>query len=419
MKSLEERLRDAYRSAADTVRPDAIRALPEPELRSRRRTISAEPRHGRMFAPLAAAAATATVAIAASVVVPHLTADNAQSAGHHGRHHPASSSAAQSSSVASAAGLPEYVLENNGATLQVVATATWQTVGQITAPAGQTLEAAAGAADDRTFVVAADLNMQTTCSTWLYELQLNSQGQPGTLMQLGPKTAGLPTSIAISADGRTVGYSIVHCAGGAARQISLSQAIGKIGVLNVASGQSKEWSFSLAEDYTRDLSLSGDGSRIGFSSYLDGVPAGSNTTPVGRVISADAPTGTVLQRAQILIRPTQSPYSGVDSVALSPDGGTLYACTHSGSSATDETQSVRAYDTATGQQTRVLRTWHKQDLTCALTADPAGGHLLLSTNLMTSAPGGPPPLTLTWIDLSTNGSKTLPLSMPSGATLSL
>ena len=88
----------------------------------------------------------------------------------------------------------------------------------------------------------------------------------------------------------------MHCASGATGHIGASQPIGNIGVLNIASGRSRHWSFTLAEDYTNDLSLSGSGSLIGFSSYLDGGPATSSTA-VGRLLPADAQPGTVLQRA--------------------------------------------------------------------------------------------------------------------------
>jgi len=114
----------------------------------------------------------------------------------------------------------------------------------------------------------------------------------------------------------------------------------------------------------------------------------------------------------------------VDAVALSPDGRTMYACTHSGSSAADMTQSLGAYDTATGHLTSVLRTWKPKDVPCAIAADPAGGHLLLATSRISGAeaaktPGGPPSAILTWIDLSTGTTTTLPLRIPIGDNIGL
>ncbi|HSR85533.1 MAG TPA: hypothetical protein VLM11_15270 [Streptosporangiaceae bacterium] len=428
MKSVEERLCEAYRAAGDTIKPDAIRALSAQDIRARHRNAWL-PRRGRALAPLAAAGVTAAVALGASLGLPALTAHHTQSA-----RQQAGSSGAHAK-TGPAASLPKFVVENDGGTIQVVDTASWQAVAHVAAPTGQSFESVAGAADDRTFVLAADLNPQTTCATWLYEMHLNSQGEPGPLRQLAPRSAGLPTSVAISADGGTVGYSIVHCAGSAAGHVGASQAIGNIGVLSVASGQSRQWSFSLAEDYTSDLSLSGNGSLIGFSSYQDGVPAAS-ATPVGRLLHADAQPGTVRQRAQILVQPASAVHAGVDSVALSGDGHTLYACSHSGSSVTDMTQTIRAYDTATGNQTQVLRTWHPLDLSCMISADPAGGHLLLATvggnttgpapgrhyvskRLKTVLPADRPSTVLSWIDLSTGAITTLPVRIPVGTSIGL
>ena len=221
------------------------------------------------------------------------------------------------------------------------------------------------------------LNPQTTCGTWPYQLHLNNQGQPTALSLLVPRMSGLPTSVAISADASTVGYSVVHCASGASGHIAPGQPIGNVGVINVGTKHVRQWSFTLAEDYTSDLSLSAGGSLLGFSSYLDG--SGSNPMDVGRVLPAAAQPGTVRQRDTIVVQPARTTYSGVDAVAISTDGHTLYACTHSGSSAADITTTLGAYDTATGQLTKALRSWQQPDLSCAITASPAGGALLLTT----------------------------------------
>lgn len=61
MNRIEERLRDAFAEAARTVRPDAIRGLPDPPAALRRR---------RVLAPLAAGAAVAVVIAATFVITP-------------------------------------------------------------------------------------------------------------------------------------------------------------------------------------------------------------------------------------------------------------------------------------------------------------------------------------------------------------
>ena len=311
-------------------------------------------------------------------------------------------------------------------------------MARVPAPSGQAFTSVAGAADDRTFVVAADLAVQSSCDTWLYRLRLGAGGQPaGGLGLLAPRMSGLPTSVAVSANAQTVAYSVVHCASGAAGHISGSHPIGDIGVINLATTQVKRWSFTLNEDYSSDLALSADGGLAGFSSYLDTSAPG--TVQAGRVLPTGAQPGAVQQRDRVVVRSPATTSTGLDAVALSPDGHTMYACTQSGSTDTDVTQTLAAYDTATGQVTRVLRTWRAQDPSCSITADPTGGYLLLSTTARSnkaaqgkatvgsslSSPtakrplGSPPVTVLTWVDLATGSFTKLPMTVPIDTGLGL
>lgn len=433
MNNLEKRLGAAYREAADTVRPEEIRSLHAQIEQPARRRTRGSPRPGRSLGPMMAATAVLAVAVTVGVVVP-----NALSA-HFRSHHAAARGHANrpGQGATAPASLPAFAVTQNGSGLAILDTTTWKTVAQVPAPRGRVFTAVAGAADDRTFVLSADLSAQSTCDTWLYQLHLNNRGQPTGISLLVPKMSGLPTSVAVSADAGTVAYSVVQCASGPTGHIGGSQPIGDIGVINVATKKVRQWSFTLNEDYTNDLSLSANGSLLGFSSYLDGV--GASAVPVGRVLSANAQPGTVQQRDRILVQPAQTKYAGVDAVALSTDGHTMYACTHSGSSATDITELLAGYDTATGQQTRVLRTWHPQDLSCGITADPTGGFLLVSTTsgsrnagsgraASSRAPkarvailhsGSHQTIALAWIDLATGSFTTLPVKLPIGSDLAL
>ncbi len=432
MNDLELRLSDAYREAAGTVSPEELRSL-QIEQPARQRSFPGS-RPGRSLTPLIAAAAVLAVVVAAAVVGPRVL--SAQ----HDRHHAVSSGhvTRKAHGAMIAASLPTYVVANNGSGLAIIATATWKTVARVSAPSGQAFTSVAGAADDRTFLVAADLGVQSSCDTWLYRLRLGAQGQPvGGLELLAPRMSGLPTSVAVSANALTVAYSVVRCASGATGHISGSHPIGDIGVINLATTQLKHWSFTLNEDYTSDLSLSADGGLAGFSSYLDTSAPG--TVQVGRVLPASAQPGTVQQRDRIVVRSAATSSNGLDAVALSPDGHTMYACTQSGSSSTDVTQTLAAYDTATGQVTRVLHTWRTQDPSCGITADPTGGYLLLSTTARSKkaghgkdtvgsavnsptpkrTSGGPPVTVLTWVDLATGSFTKLPISVPIGNGLGL
>jgi hypothetical protein len=186
-------------------------------------------------------------------------------------------------------------------------------------------------------------------------------------------------------------------------------------VINFAATQVKHWSFTLNEDYTSDLSLSADGGLAGFSSYLDTATPG--IAQVGRALPTNALPGTVQQRDRVVVRSPATTGKGLDAVALSPDGHTMYACTHSGSSATDVMQTLAAYDIATGHETTVLHSWQTRDPSCGVTADPAGGYLLLATTKSGNAghrkvlppssrrarrfAGHPPVTVLAWVNLRT------------------
>jgi hypothetical protein len=430
MNDVESRLSDAYREAAATVRPEELRSLQLEQQAGERATAGS--RRGRSLTPLVAAAAVLAVVVAAAVAVPLVLS------GHRDGHQAASGgrSIGTRHGAPITASLPEYVVANDGSQLAIIATATWKTVAQVPAPSGQAFTAVAGAADDRTFVVAADLSVQSSCDAWLYRLRLNGHGQPASGLSLVvPRMSGLPTSIALSADANTAAYSVVHCASGKIGHIGGSHPIGDIGVINLATTQVKQWSFSLNEDYTSDLSLSANGGLAGFSSYLD--TAAPATVQAGRVLAASSQPGTVQQRDRIVVRSPATANNGLDAVALSPDGHTLYACTQSGSSqnGTEVTQTLAAYAVATGRATSVVRTWRTRDPSCSITADPTGGYLLLSTTATSGnrAPGtiSPPsskakklgghrPVTvLEWVNLRIGSITRLPITVPLGAGLGL
>ena len=426
MTNLEQRLQDAYDEAARTVRPEEIRSLHAHIEQPARRRPRIGQRPGRSLAPLLAAAAVVAVAVTTAIVVPQ-----ALTGRHDSQHAAAKGRSKAAAHGAASASLPAFAVTENGSGLAILDTATWKTIAHVPAPSGQAFTAVAGAADDRTFVVAADLNPQTTCDTWLYQLHLNSTGRQAGLNLLVPRMTGLPTAVAVSANAGTVGYSVVHCASGPAGHISGSQPIGNVGVINLATKQVKQWSFTLDEDYTNDLSLSADGSLLGFSSYLDGTAA--NPVDVGRVLPTSAAPGLVRQRDHIVVRPEQGTYAGADAVALSTDGRAMYACTQSGSPAT-----LAAYDTTTGQLTRVLRSGHPQGLSCAVTADPSGGYLLVSGSSKSGRAGKdtapssdssaglpilrsarPPTMVLSWVDLATGSFTTLPVKLPIGSGVAI
>jgi hypothetical protein len=122
------------------------------------------------------------------------------------------------------------------------------------------------------------------------------------------------------------------------------------------------------------MSLSSDGGKLAFPTFLNG-----SLATVTRVLSTSAPAGPVDSASRIVLREPHGGWAGEDATALSPDGRTLYACSHAGSFPAHSSQTIAAYDATTGRQIRVFRTEQTTELSCGLTMDPAGGYLLYTS----------------------------------------
>jgi hypothetical protein len=286
------------------------------------------------------------------VVVPRLSG---RAPGHAGRPRHASPAA-----TGALAALPKYTVVANGSGLEVIVTATGRVAGRLSAPAGQAFAAVTGTAGDRTFLAAADLNPQTSCRAFFYRFRLGADGRPSALTPLpvGP-LPGLPTALAASAAGSLAAYSVVGCAGSTPGHIGLDQPIGHIGLIDLAAGRiAGQWSYTLGEDYTSDLSMSADGRLLGYSNF-------QNDFQVGRVLAASAPPGPDQRYSHVVVRQP-------GATALSASGRLLYAMTGA------HDQVLAAYDTATGQRVAVLHRWPAALQPGPLVADPAGRYLLVS-----------------------------------------
>jgi hypothetical protein len=251
------------------------------------------------------------------------------------------------------------VLNEDGGSLRVVVTATGRVVGQLRRPVGQAFVTIVGTAGDRRFFVVADLSAQSSCQAFFYQFSLSADGVPSALTPLPVRRLpGLPTALAASADGSLVAYSVVHCASGSTGNIGSGQPIGQIGLIDLRAGKiTRRWSYTAGEDYTNDLSMSADGTLLGYSNYL-------GATPVGRVLTASALSGQDQRHSRIVVHQPLS-------TALSASSRLMYALT----GARDHV--LAAYDTANGQQVKVLHTWPAASQPGRLVADPAGRYALL------------------------------------------
>jgi hypothetical protein len=376
MNDLEDRLRDAYRAAEATVRPEAIRdlhvavALPA----ERRPPRPGLPKRGRdVLIPLSAAVAVAALVAAMAAVVPLLGGTGRRTAG-------------GAASAQSAWSMPEFTVVTANSTLRVVRTTTGQFAGQATAPAHQQFVAVAGTASDRTFWVLADPDPQTDCAAFLYKLRLSDSGQPSALVPLAaPALTDLwPNApFAVSADGSTAAVSADTCGD--------QHAFGYVDLIDLGTGHViRQWSYTKAESDPIDLSLSAEGSRLALTTDLN-----SPSVTGVRVLDTSAASGTEDSASRVVIRKPQGADAAVDAAAIGPEGGVLYACTLAGtdgSSRTNLSSTLAAYSASTGQMERVLFQFRGDSASSCGQAimDPSGRYLAFSGS-PTPVTGEPPP----------------------------
>lgn len=387
MNTVEDRLRDAYRAAANTVNPDSVPGLGDQVIGVARR-----PRSRRLqFAlPAVAAAATCALIVATTTLVPHAAA-------RHTTRVPARS-AASARPADSASALPPFIVVSQGDSLMVYDTLSGVVAGTMNAPSGQQFDEVAPDGNDRTFLVATGLDsLSDSCSATFYRLQLTAGGQPLTLTQLRTMTGYTPTAVA--ADGGTFAYSVAHCATGSGHQSS-NTVIGYIGA------GSRRWTFTLSEDYANNLAVSASAGKLAFPMFIPG----GGLDQAGLVLDTGSRSGTVAGASRVTLRS----HGGVQSVAISANGATLYACSSQGT-----TMTIAAYDTATGMRTRVLRDWavsQKSVIICDLSTDASGGYLLASVTNTDPAQDTSPAqsgTTLTGYRLGSTKTVTLPLQLAS------
>jgi hypothetical protein len=215
---------------------------------------------------------------------------------------------------------------------------------------------------DRSFVAAAITAFSSTaCTSHLFRFSIDGRGHPSGLMPLSvPQvTTGQVAGLAGSADGKKVAFTVSGCATGQA-----------VGLINLATRQTTTWTGPNHGDQAwvvGSLSLTGDGSRLGFVvPFPPGRPAGPTKA---YVLPTDSPSGPLMRHATKVLP------SGVFQVVLSTNGARAYGETQSASHPVVLSQ----YSTTTGQRIRVigqLSPGGRDVAEPAITMDAAGLHLL-------------------------------------------
>jgi hypothetical protein len=339
--TLEDRLRDAYQAAAQTVRPDTIR--PGVQYRRTPATRRASRFHGRFstLAPLAAAAA-----VVAAIAIPHLAAGSG--------HHPPGAV-----TTPATIGAPPFMAELAGAPggsdIAIQQAGTKHVTALIKPPHGATYWDAVAATNDTTFIAATTTFSDRVYSSALYRLTLSAAGKLSTLTPLRSGIAGEITALASSQAGR-IAYAALP---GSSKPTTLGVVTGTTIRQWTAPAEGGPGSTVLLAG---SLSLTADGNELGFITFriadtVGPVRAGGTMW----LLPVDSAPGSATNRGHMVT--TGPPGSAPLSAVLSADGRTLYVLSTrtstpgSASSGRPESVTLSAYSAVDGILLRTVRTW--------------------------------------------------------------
>ena len=364
MSGLEDRLRNAIRSATETVSPAAAEDV-ERAIRQRIGQAKPQPRRPlRVLAPIAAAAAVAGIAVLAAVLAPSSPHAHQTGLGY-GRHR----TAPGAGPVPASAAEPKYVITNprGFSPLQVRSVVTGALVALVKVPRAplimpdlhtrrhfqiQTL----ATADGRTYVVG--LFRAIPCTSRLYQFTLSPQGKPGPLTPFAAlpviRGAGIG-SMAFSASGREFAFSTVSGSPACSYKVTGLH----IGFVNLVTKTIRQWSGTAGE-----VSLDFNGKVLAYS-----------TGRSVMAISTSAPPGPAAQYSRTLLR--AAPYSrtgGISFAAITPDGKHVCFSIYPQRADGPGPGQIRIADLGSNQSRLVASNAAYQGL---ISADPRIRHLLL------------------------------------------
>jgi hypothetical protein len=344
MKDLENRLRDAYRSATETVRPEGIRNLDEQAAVIAHPARWSAPRRtsGRWLVPLTAAAAVVAIGVAAGVVVPHVLSQARER--HAGT---ASPGVKRGIAIPSHDGrvTDRYVVgldQNTGASLIVASATTGRRVATVD-PAGQGQHFGAVTTANGRFAVAA-VWPASGCGSQLAQFPLSRGVLPREQQTLAAFAHLIVEQVAAIGDGSTLAFYAQECG-------TFHGAVPAVlGVFDIKTGKTREWRVPGQEDIS-PISLSSNGRLLEYSVELTKLyPSGIYLLPT------DAAPGTAAQRSRELVRARSfGATDNINSAVITPDGTRVYFTTNTTGPAYDSTWTLRSASVATGQVSVVGR----------------------------------------------------------------
>jgi DNA-binding beta-propeller fold protein YncE len=382
MNTTEDRLRTAIRETADEITagstlplslPEPAWRVPRPHLRLRG---GRQPSGWRRAVAPAAAAASVIAVVAASLVLTSGGGSRGQGPGP-GAETPAARAAALASVPPYYVALTGYAAEAQHAVVR--ATATGAVLATITAPRPyRTLTWVSGAADDRTFVLAAQRWWRITrgkgglaaeqrdsdTRVRFFRLRLGPSGRVAQLTALPlperPQAAQLG-GIALSPDGSKLAIAL-HGSGPAN-----APRDPKIGVISLATGSQREWTWPGTgwvgnfKPMGEPLSWTADGRTLEFQKWT-----GSNVAV--RLLDTTAP-GSSLRSARIVARFFNR--DGVFTISpgntiVTPDG-TKVVVPLARNTLRPDTRELRIteFSSNTGKAARILDPWRFKGLGAA------------------------------------------------------
>jgi hypothetical protein len=384
VNTIEDRLRDAYRAAAQTIPPEAVAGLGHrPVPPSRRRA-------ARFLVP--AAAATAVLAVIALVTVVARGGQPGPSAG---------APAVGLGPITPSASPARYFLafQNQGQgsvadPLSVFSASSGRLIAAVSGPQSAVEpQAAAALGDGSTFIVANTTgpSSKAACAgtSRLFRLRLAADGRPASLVPLAlPAIAGNVDILSATPDGGMIAYDSQVC--------DLPMAgMSVLGVMDTATGRVRQWTWPKPGVDVSWLSLSDNGRTLTYLWQPDKVITSyeGQTLPAWTISQqpADATAGRAGTVAATLLAgsgkvPVAARYRaeygrtmGYGAAAVTADGTTIYYCQAVPDRATTASapgyglMAVRGYDVA-ARTTTTLHTFSGQGF-CYLSL--SGGQLLV------------------------------------------